>query len=50
MEILDSHFHLYSMQKRGLNTTLPDTLIGIEVGTEPYDYEERRKLIANGID
>ena len=50
MEILDSHFHLYSMKKRGLDTTLPENLIGIEVGTEPYDYEERQSLIPHSLD
>ena len=50
MEILDSHFHLYSMKKRGIDTTLPENLIGIDVGTDPYDYEERKALISPGID
>ena len=50
MEILDSHFHLYSMKKRGIDTTLPENLIGIDVGTDPYDYEDRKALIPSSVD
>ena len=50
MEILDSHFHIHSMAKRGVDTTLPLSLIGIEVGTEPGDFEKRKPLIPHGID
>lgn len=50
MEILDSHFHLYSMKKKGLDTSLPENLIGIEVGTEPWDFLQRKSLIPSWLD
>ena len=42
--IIDSHFHTLSMAKRGISE-LPDGLIGIDVGTDPGDAEERLPLL-----
>ncbi len=50
MEILDSHFHLYTMKKFNLDVTLDDNLIGIDVGTDPFDYIERKELIRGRFD
>ena len=41
---IDSHFHALSMARKGI-TGLPDDLIGIDVGTDPGDYEERLKVL-----
>ena len=41
---IDSHFHALSMTRKGI-TGLPDDLIGIDVGTDPGDYEERLKVL-----
>ena len=42
--IIDSHFHTLSMAKRGISE-LPDDLVGIDVGTDPGDAEERLPLL-----
>ena len=42
--IIDSHFHTLSMAKRGISE-LPDGLVGIDVGTDPGDAEERLSLL-----
>ena len=48
--IFDSHFHITSMNSRGLDTTLPSSFFGLECGTEPGDAEERIKLIGKRLD
>ena len=42
--IIDSHFHALSMARKGV-TYLPDDILGIDVGTDPGDYEERLKVL-----
>ncbi len=42
--IVDSHFHFSSMIKRGIDT-LPEDLIGIEIGTDAGDTEKRLSLL-----
>ncbi len=44
--IIDSHFHTYSMKKRGLNTLPPD-LIGIDIGTDGGDAKDRIPLLSD---
>lgn len=46
MPIFDSHFHLLSMKKKGLETTLESDIIGIDVGTDLHDISNRLELIA----
>ncbi len=46
MPIFDSHFHLLSMKKKGLDTTLESDIIGIDVGTDLHDISDRLELIA----
>ena len=41
---IDSHFHALSMARKGI-TSLPEDLIGIDVGTDPGDYAERLKAL-----
>lgn len=48
--IFDSHFHITSMNSRGLDTTLPSSFFGLECGTEPGDAEKRIKLIGKRLD
>ena len=38
--IIDSHFHFSSMMRKGI-TTLPEDLIGIDIGTDGGDERER---------
>ncbi len=42
--ILDSHFHILSMARRGA-ATLPEDLVGIDVATDAGDTEERLSLL-----
>ena len=42
--IIDSHFHTASMRKRGIET-LPEDLIGIDIGTDAGDAASRIALL-----
>ena len=42
--IIDSHFHVLSMRKRGIRS-LPGDLVGIDVGTDPGDAALRLPLL-----
>ena len=46
--ILDSHFHVLSMKKRGI-MNLPDDLIGMDIGTDAGDAEERMKALPHSF-
>ena len=48
--IFDSHFHITSMQARGVDTSLPSSFFGLECGTEPGDADERIRLIGKRLD
>ncbi len=46
MAVFDSHFHLLSMKRKGLDMHLDEEITGIDVGTDLHDIEERKHLIA----
>lgn len=46
MAVFDSHFHLLTMKKKGLDIHLDEDITGIDVGTDLNDIVERRPLIA----
>ncbi len=43
--IFDSHFHLLSMLEKGMDTSLPEDITGIECGTVPDDAAKRIALV-----
>lgn len=48
--IFDSHFHLLSMKEKGLDTTLPPSLLGLECATLPFDAMRRIGLVGDKKD
>ena len=47
MMIFDSHFHLLSMLEKGMDSSLPEEITGIECGTIPDDAEKRIALVGD---
>ena len=43
--IFDSHFHLLSMKRKDKDSTLPNNFVGLEIGLDGGDMEERIKAI-----
>jgi hydrolase, TatD family len=43
----DSHFHLSCLKERGIIYGAEDRIFGMDIGTEPEDYEERASLFSS---